>query len=86
MARVWNKPPKLETRNTLYVNVNTVRTWNRSDHYIINTPIRLYRMLGTEQYFAVDAFHNNPPQEVEDKDAPGACKLETMAATPSYEQ
>ncbi|HSC65239.1 MAG TPA: ABC transporter substrate-binding protein, partial [Caldimonas sp.] len=27
-----------------------------------------------------------PPQEVEDKDAPGQCKLETMAATPSYEQ
>jgi branched-chain amino acid transport system substrate-binding protein len=27
-----------------------------------------------------------PPQEVEDKDAAAACKLETMAATPSYEQ
>ena len=27
-----------------------------------------------------------PPQEVEDKDAPATCKLETMAATPSYEQ
>jgi len=27
-----------------------------------------------------------PPQEVEDKDAAGACKLETMASTPSYEQ
>ena len=27
-----------------------------------------------------------PPQEVEDKDAAGACKLEAMAATPSYEQ
>jgi branched-chain amino acid transport system substrate-binding protein len=27
-----------------------------------------------------------PPQDVEDKDAPGACKLEPMAATPSYEQ
>ena len=27
-----------------------------------------------------------PPQDVEDKDAPGACKLETFAATPSYEQ
>ncbi len=27
-----------------------------------------------------------PPQEVEDKDSAGACKLETMAATPSYEQ
>ena len=27
-----------------------------------------------------------PPKEVEDKDAPGACKLEPMAATPSYEQ
>jgi hypothetical protein len=27
-----------------------------------------------------------PPQEVEDKDAPGQCKLEAMAATPSYEQ
>jgi branched-chain amino acid transport system substrate-binding protein len=28
---------------------------------------------------------NLPPQEVEDKDAPGACKLETYEATPSYE-
>ena len=27
-----------------------------------------------------------PPQDVEDKDALGACKLEAMAATPSYEQ
>ena len=27
-----------------------------------------------------------PPQDVEDKDAPGACKLEPMASTPSYEQ
>jgi branched-chain amino acid transport system substrate-binding protein len=27
-----------------------------------------------------------PPQDVEDKDAAGACKLEAMAATPSYEQ
>src|SRR6478672_5278525 len=27
-----------------------------------------------------------PPQEVEDKDAPGQCKLEAMTATPSYEQ
>jgi len=26
-----------------------------------------------------------PPQEVEDKDAPGACKLETYEATPTYE-
>jgi len=26
------------------------------------------------------------PQDVEDKDAPGQCKLEAMAATPSYEQ
>ncbi|WP_280153343.1 ABC transporter substrate-binding protein [Piscinibacter sp. XHJ-5] len=26
------------------------------------------------------------PQEVEDKDAPGACKLESMDLTPSYEQ
>ena len=26
------------------------------------------------------------PQDVEDKDAPGACKLEPLAATPSYEQ
>jgi branched-chain amino acid transport system substrate-binding protein len=28
---------------------------------------------------------NVPPQEVEDKDATGACKLETFEATPSYE-
>jgi branched-chain amino acid transport system substrate-binding protein len=28
---------------------------------------------------------NVPPQEVEDKDAPGACKLETFEATPTYE-
>ncbi len=27
-----------------------------------------------------------PPQDVEDKDAAGACKLEPLAATPSYEQ
>jgi branched-chain amino acid transport system substrate-binding protein len=27
-----------------------------------------------------------PPQEVEDKDAAGACRLEPLAATPSYEQ
>jgi branched-chain amino acid transport system substrate-binding protein len=27
-----------------------------------------------------------PPQEVEDKDAPGACKLESYASTPTYEQ
>jgi branched-chain amino acid transport system substrate-binding protein len=27
-----------------------------------------------------------PPGDVEDKEAPAACKLETMAATPSYEQ
>jgi len=27
-----------------------------------------------------------PPQDVEDRDAPGACKLESYAATPSYEQ
>jgi branched-chain amino acid transport system substrate-binding protein len=27
-----------------------------------------------------------PPQEVEDKEAAGACKLEPLAATPSYEQ
>ena len=26
------------------------------------------------------------PQEVEDKDAPAACKLESYEATPSYEQ
>jgi branched-chain amino acid transport system substrate-binding protein len=26
------------------------------------------------------------PQEVEDRDAPGACKLEALNATPSYEQ
>ena len=26
-----------------------------------------------------------PPQEVEDRDAPGACKLETYEATPTYE-
>ena len=25
------------------------------------------------------------PQDVEDKDAPGACKLETYEATPTYE-
>ena len=28
---------------------------------------------------------NVPPQEVEDKDAPGACKLESYEATPTYE-
>ncbi len=28
---------------------------------------------------------NVPPQDVEDKEAPGACKLETFEATPSYE-
>ena len=28
---------------------------------------------------------NLPPAEVEDKDAPGACKLETYEATPTYE-
>jgi branched-chain amino acid transport system substrate-binding protein len=28
---------------------------------------------------------NLPPQEVEDREAPGACKLETYEATPSYE-
>ncbi len=27
-----------------------------------------------------------PPQEVEDRDAPGACKLETYESTPTYEQ
>ena len=27
-----------------------------------------------------------PPQEVEDKDAPNACKLESYASTPTYEQ
>jgi len=26
------------------------------------------------------------PQEVEDRDAPGVCKLEALSATPSYEQ
>jgi branched-chain amino acid transport system substrate-binding protein len=26
------------------------------------------------------------PQEVEDRDAPGQCKLESLDATPSYEQ
>jgi branched-chain amino acid transport system substrate-binding protein len=26
------------------------------------------------------------PQDVEDREAPGACKLEPLAATPSYEQ
>ena len=26
-----------------------------------------------------------PPQEVEDKDAPGACKLESYESTPTYE-
>jgi branched-chain amino acid transport system substrate-binding protein len=27
-----------------------------------------------------------PPQEVEDRDAPVACKLETYESTPTYEQ
>jgi branched-chain amino acid transport system substrate-binding protein len=27
-----------------------------------------------------------PPQEVADRDAPKACKLESYAQTPSYEQ
>jgi branched-chain amino acid transport system substrate-binding protein len=27
-----------------------------------------------------------PPQDVEDKDAPNACKLESYASTPTYEQ
>jgi branched-chain amino acid transport system substrate-binding protein len=26
------------------------------------------------------------PQDVEDKDAPNACKLESYASTPTYEQ
>ena len=29
---------------------------------------------------------NVPPQDVDDADAPKACKLETYEATPSYEQ